>query len=527
MNKTITANIAGFIFNIEENAYQILNDYLSAIQRNFLNESERIEIMQDIEARIAELFQECLNAAKEVINNEDIKNVIQVMGTPEDYATAENEEPVYPQAETSKRLFRDPDNVQIYGVSSGIAAYLDWDPVVIRIIFVLLTLLGGSGILIYFVLCVALPEAKTASDKLRMRGEPVNLENIKTHFEETKGEVNTPRNKTKTAIRKGVEKSAKTSKNIGRVLAKIIGIGLICIGIGLTIILFTLLFGSTGLLPVFGSNDVLSLGEFSSLFFPNSLIATLAIIGLLLLLLVPLVGAIYTGIKLVFKVKPSIPHFGLVSATLLMVGMVLCFIAGTQTAMQYQDKGKVTFAYNLPTPTTDTLYVDVMDDVHFNNNLSYYNGDPFELIQVKDENIHFGYPDLRIVENHAETNIQVEISKYARGYSQTDALNRAENFTYEVQSMGNKINFAPYFSAPKKDQWRMQDIQIKIKVPKGKTVHFSENINRILCNAKCEEEVYLSEMNNKFWTMAEIGLVCSGCQSEKTYVSQEVDTILE
>ena len=85
MNKTISINIAGFVFNIEEGAYEKLNHYLDAIKSNFNNESERDEIMEDIEARIAELFQESLSDRKEVIVDSDVESIIEVMGKPEEY----------------------------------------------------------------------------------------------------------------------------------------------------------------------------------------------------------------------------------------------------------------------------------------------------------------------------------------------------------------------------------------------------------------------------------------------------------
>jgi hypothetical protein len=89
MNKTISINIGGFVFNIEEDAYQKLYHYLNTIKKNFTSEEEREEIMHDIELRIAEIFQACLSNSKQVIMDKDIEQMIEIMGRPEDYVSDE------------------------------------------------------------------------------------------------------------------------------------------------------------------------------------------------------------------------------------------------------------------------------------------------------------------------------------------------------------------------------------------------------------------------------------------------------
>ena len=101
MNKTISINIAGFVFNIEEGAYEKLNHYLDAIKSNFKNEAERDEIMEDIEARIAELFQERLSDRKEVIEDLDVESITEVMGKPEEYLS--DDEPIQGEQKTESK----------------------------------------------------------------------------------------------------------------------------------------------------------------------------------------------------------------------------------------------------------------------------------------------------------------------------------------------------------------------------------------------------------------------------------------
>jgi hypothetical protein len=150
MNKTISINIGGFVFNIEEDAYQKLYQYLNTIKKNFTSEEEREEIMHDIELRIAEIFQACLSSSKQVIMDKDIEQMIEIMGRPEDYVSddyqAESEKKSSfksessSQSTTSKRLFRDPENETLGGVCAGLAHYTNLDVAIVRLIFVLMTI---------------------------------------------------------------------------------------------------------------------------------------------------------------------------------------------------------------------------------------------------------------------------------------------------------------------------------------------------------------------------------------------------
>jgi len=135
MKKTITINISGVIFNIEEDAYEILRGYLDRLSRNFTDSEGREEIMGDIEARIAELFQERLGDRKEVVSDQDVQQVMVTMGKPEDFnAESEGTESQghssYSESASSnkRRIYRDTEKNVIGGVCAGISHYFGWDP---------------------------------------------------------------------------------------------------------------------------------------------------------------------------------------------------------------------------------------------------------------------------------------------------------------------------------------------------------------------------------------------------------------
>lgn len=185
MNKIMNINIGGIIFHVDDVAYEKLKNYIEEINIHFRKTDGGDEIINDIEARIVELFQQKLNSKKEVITMEDVDEVISVMGKPSDFA--DKVEPEYNDPDikqlNKKRLFRDIDNRMIGGVCSGLGAYFNIDTVWFRLGFVVATLAGVS-ILVYLVLWIIIPPASTIAEKLEMQGNPVTISNIEKAIRE-------------------------------------------------------------------------------------------------------------------------------------------------------------------------------------------------------------------------------------------------------------------------------------------------------------------------------------------------------
>jgi phage shock protein PspC (stress-responsive transcriptional regulator) len=190
MKITVSINLGGYSFNIDEDAYAELKKYLRNLELHFAGEESSSEILSDIETRMAELFRAKLTSYKQVIDMKDVQQVISVLGTPEDIS--DNEGPTLRDKFSSPgyhRMYRDPDHRVIGGVCAGIAAYWNIELWVVRLIFLVLAMMG-FGILIYLILYIVLPEAKTTAEKIAMKGNPVNIHNIK---ESVKQEVDTVR----------------------------------------------------------------------------------------------------------------------------------------------------------------------------------------------------------------------------------------------------------------------------------------------------------------------------------------------
>ncbi len=134
MNKTLSVNIGGYIFNIEEDAYTQLRNYLDSISSYFAGQEGSDEIISDIEARIAELFNERLGSDRQVVIHDDVEQVIIIMGKPEQYAEAEEDTQTSSKSKSNdnRRFYRDLDNSTLGGVCSGFSHHLGWDPLIFK-----------------------------------------------------------------------------------------------------------------------------------------------------------------------------------------------------------------------------------------------------------------------------------------------------------------------------------------------------------------------------------------------------------
>jgi len=264
MKTTISINLGGIAFTIDTDAYQELKTYLDALTHHFTHEEGGEEILGDIEARIAEEFARKRDTGIEVVSLSMVQEIITRMGRIEDLTgntapsvdTVTVEDPYFARTDKerlkgAKRLYRDPEHAMLAGVSSGLAAYFSIDPSIPRIIFILLTFFGGSGILIYLILWLVLPEADTPLKQSELRGESPTIKDIEKKFKEMFhagkkkiSEIDThPATKT---IIQGAHHMSTTTRTLAQ---HIFRIGLRIVGIFLTITSFLAMMIFTFLVP--------------------------------------------------------------------------------------------------------------------------------------------------------------------------------------------------------------------------------------------------------------------------------------
>ena len=180
MKKTLTVNLGGTVFNIDEDAYRLLDNYLNNLKLHFRKHSSAEEIVDDIELRISELFAEKLQTGAQVITIADVEEVIARMGKPEDMDTdTEPSSDENTKTTGHRRFFRNPDDKMLGGVISGAAAYFGLNVTTLRLAMVFLLIFSFKILIPLYIICwIIVPEARTAAEKLSMRGEAVTVENI-------------------------------------------------------------------------------------------------------------------------------------------------------------------------------------------------------------------------------------------------------------------------------------------------------------------------------------------------------------
>ena len=348
MKKTLTVNLGGTVFHIDEDAYQLLDKYLSNLRIHFRKEEGSEEIMNDFEMRISELLSERVRLGYEVITLENVEEVIKRMGKPEDLFDNENEENqeeakshIFQEGEVQggkKRLMRDPDDYILGGVAGGIAAYMGWDTTTVRLFMILLLFVPYAPVvLLYIILWLVMPQARTAADKLIMRGKSVTLENIgKTvtdGFEKVSNNVNDymSSDKPRSTLQKLADLFVTVIGFLLKFLAILVGIILLpillLIVFVLIVMMFALFVGGTGILyhlSPFGMD------LYSGVPVP---LAIMGCIGIILLIGIPVFALAFAICGQLFKLRqlPEPARWTLI--ILWVISLILCIVYFYQTGI--------------------------------------------------------------------------------------------------------------------------------------------------------------------------------------------------
>jgi len=540
MNKTLTINLANSIFNIDENAYQALQRYLEAVKKYLTGTQGNEEILADVEARISELFSEKLTPEKQVIVLQDVEQIIQVMGQPEDYSIDEDIFDEAPKTKTStrvKKLYRDGDQKLMGGVCSGIGHYLSIDPLWIRLLFIVFLFGGGFSVITYIILWAIVPEATTTAQKLDMQGEAANLSNIEKKIKEGFDSVS---DTVKNADYKGVENAVKEGGNsFVKALGDFIGIIFSTMGkiistifnlFGKFIGLLLILIGSATLLGLFFGLFTVGILDLSNLsgiqFFPliNASELPIWVLSILLFLAVgiPFYGLLYVGLTVVaknLKKMGNITKVSLFSIWFVAVGCLIFF--GIKQANSFSVRGNqieqvsLFDANNIGVQVPDTLYLMAKSSEHF----EYLDHNFFDGIAISyDTNGNEVLYSKRVsvnIKNTIENNISIKTYKSAHGYSYEDAKNRATALSYNMKQMGNTLYFEDYFISAPNQKMRNQKIEMSLIIPNGTIVKIDPSMGEIMgWGNKNDQDMYRKDLPNEIWRMGDSGVLeCMTCNS--------------
>jgi len=326
MNKIIKINLAGQAVSIDEQAYDSLSQYMRSLEKYFINTESGKEILEDIEARIAELFFATLRS-NDFISEIHVQEAITLMGTAQDMGAEDNDESQDSQAYKDpkrKKLFRDKEDAIFGGVCSGIGAYYGLDTIAVRIMFILLVMLAGAPIVAYILLWAIIPAAITAQDRYRMHGDASTISDIANNIREEATNVSSNlRNgaskwskniKKNSTLKRGTQTLTNGIVEILTLVAKLFAVFLIIMLVMLCIYFpLVILSSASGTF----SGYINGSGFSASLFLDPPVLNWLYCVSLISLCLIPLGIAIYTLLKFVFNWTTSIHLKGFFIAWLL------------------------------------------------------------------------------------------------------------------------------------------------------------------------------------------------------------------
>ena len=553
MNKTVNINLAGIFFHIDENAYIKLQRYLEAIKRSFTDSQGRSEIISDIEARIAELFTERVKHDKQVIGLKEVDEVVTIMGQPEDYLVDDEifeDEPVYKKktGSRSKKLFRDTDNSYVGGVSSGLAHYFGINVIWVRLLWFLLIFGAGTGIFLYILLWILVPEALTTSDKLMMSGEKVTISNIEKKirdgFESVSDTVKNVDfqkhgNQLKTSLEQATDSISESVKRINldnqgnriksssksffdtigdiamfflKVFAKFIGVILILTGAAALIAMFVALL----------SASILDSVHFPGIDFADIANTTGAPFWLFSMLIffafaVPFFMLLYLGLKILITNLKSIGNatkYSLLGVWILsIIGLA---VYGAKQGLSYKEKGAVIKTERFENITVnDTLKLSMSGNDYFAERFDRDYGFDTDYNENGDL-ITFSQGVRLIVKSTKDSIAKIKINKKARGSTYEKAKKRANAINYSYALINNELLLDNYLTIPNDTKIKDQRVEITLYIPIGSVLYADSNTydyhsnnsnyyNDILDHG--QEEKYLKVLKNK--------LKCIDCLNKK------------
>ena len=516
MDKTVSISIGGFSFVLDEIAYNKLKTYLQDVKTS-LRGTEGIEdIIEDVEIRIAELFRDRLKF-REVVNEDDINYVIATMGHPEQYkvededgdttsssthSTYTNQQSYGGQQTGAKRLYRDPDDTIITGLSSGLAHYMGVDPWFVRSIWLVLAILGiftaGVSLLLvlfcYFILLIFVPKAKTTSEKLQMFGQPANIDTLKKNVEQASEAV--------------VSGSKELSNKLGgafgvfgKLLLWFVGFIILSTGIGLIIGGFFFFFTTWTEMPT---------ELFGYLVEEEWMSAASKIIGGILMV-IPGVLLTILGVKCFWnnvKVSKAV-IFGSIAIWFIALFAIIGITASTASKFRNQVEMTQEKVLNFQSDTIKVVFNNPEDE-----GFKYSGFNDLDELLDQDGNLIVPIYKSFDIEESLDNQVHIEVKYSSKGGSKEEAKRNLESIKYNYKLDGNYLALDKFIKIPKNGKFREQTVDITLFVPKNKIVFVKQASNVNIRTSEYDRD-YLNDLNNNFIGYNGKKFVCLNCQKDE------------
>jgi len=576
MKKTLSINISGIIFHIEEDGYETLRKYLDSINRYFGAFEDSSEILADIESRIAEIFLAKLNEGKQVITGEDVQILISTMGNVSDFKAAEENEfasegspkeaprsthqpankklvrdksrkilggvcaglahyfsidPVWvrlifallsagygggvviyiilwivlptetlEEEPSVKKMFRNPESKVLGGVTGGIAAFFGSDVIMIRILFVLLSFLGGFGIILYLILWFSIPEAKTITERMEMQGEPVTLSNIESSVKKSLNEKGEEESTLAKIVLFPFRAIAAIITFIGKILGPLIRvsvdvmrvmIGIVILLIGISLVLSTLL-GFGILFGVISSSSLPSswgISQFDGVnlpleafkaSFPVWMVVAAFFVAFIPALFIQLLGSSIIAKRIVFR-----PMVGWSMFVIFFVSVLLVSFSLPRIILSFKEEGEY---------KTEKAF-----DLHGKTAVFKINETGLEDYRVTDLTIK-GYDGKQI---------KLTERFKAQGSNRKRAIENAQTVSYNIQQVDSVFTFDSNITFNKDAKFHAQRLELELLVPYNQKFVMDRDMWRLIDNYGRWN--YSETDKLQTWSMTKNGLECATC----------------
>jgi phage shock protein PspC (stress-responsive transcriptional regulator) len=624
MKKTISINISGILFHIEEDGYDSLRKYLDAINTHFSSYSDNQEIISDIENRIAEIFLSNLKNNKQVITAENVEKLVEKMGTIADFVAGEQEksegkidldaeekeEDPYkyvtpPNAESGgykklvrlenkkilggvcagfahyfaidplwtrliailllfsgnfklnlgsfdilpdsftislslgifaaiayivlwvilpvsydlaedkniKKLYRNPDDKVLGGVSSGLSAYFNFEVLYVRLAFVLLIVAGGSGILIYLILWIITPVASSITERIRMKGGEITLDNIDSTLKENRNpSASIPESRTKTILLTPFRILGQVIEAIGSALGPLgeffltvirVIFGLIVFLIGL-VCTITPVIGLFVYLGFFTNDDfVILMSQFPFELFSN-LVPVWLIIAASFLMIIPGIIIILLGLSVLVQKNLIGGRFGLVALGLWLLCVGISAFQIPKIVVQFKEENQ--FKTEEVIPILGRTMV-------------------LQLNPIGEES-SFNQVNLKI-EGTSDSLVTLKQEYFSRGRTKAEAMNNAKVITYRYDLLDSIVTFDEGFDISSIDTFRDQKLSLILSIPYEKPFIMERSLLEVLRNTIYRNGYRSSDLSpNTVWTFNQKGLVCLTCEDEKSEQESDEEIVI-
>ncbi len=400
-----------------------------------------------------------------------------------------------------KKMYRDTEKKVLGGVASGLAAFFGADITLIRLLFVVFSFIGGLGLLLYIILWIALPQAKTITEKMEMQGEPVTLSNIESSVKKSLNEKDEEESTLAKIILFPFRAIAAVLTALGNALGPIVKlffellrvvIGLAILATGLAflvsiVITFGIFLGlfSTSILPEYWGSDIQGLA------FPMDAIRNTfpvwSMIAALVVVLIPSLGILFSGASILAKRSFFKSAVGWSMLGLFILGVLVLSFTVPKMIYSFKEDGEYkterVFDLNGKTPVLKMSEVGLDDYNMTDLTIKGYDGKEIKLVQ----------------------------RFRAQGTTRKNGAENAQMVDYKVVQQDSVITFDSNMTFKKEAKFRAQRLDMELFIPIGQTFVIEEDLWRLIDNNHWDYDGYRDSNFNKTWKMTEQGFQCVNC----------------